>query len=63
MGASASSMLTLEQEPTHPLKCRVGSDDVEEAQSDYAALPAGIRIGVDDIGVTLNEQEEETHKR
>ena len=41
----------------------VGSDDVEEAQSDYVALPAGIRIGVDDVGVTLNEQEEEAHSR
>ena len=41
----------------------MGSDDVEEAQSDYVALPAGIRIGVDDVGVTLNEQEEEAHNR
>jgi len=46
-----------------PLKCRVGTDDVEEAQSDYVALPAGIRVGVDDAGVTLNEQEEEAHHR
>jgi len=35
------------------LKCRVGTDDVEEAQLDYVTFPAVIRFGVDDVGVTL----------
>ena len=41
----------------------MGSNDVEEAQSDYVALPAGIRIEVDDVGVALDEQGEEAHNR